>query len=163
PAVTTTAETIPWLSVTRCALVLKPPRERPNAWSSGSVTCAAAGPPNRGGGPGFLFRPGGRDVGAADGCIDAPQLAGDGAGPVQSQPQGVEDAGPSAVLAPAVEAIIDGLPGAVALGGVRPRGAGVQVPEDPIDQRPMVLPRVAGLAVVVAIGEEGCDPLPLGV
>ena len=39
----------------------------------------------------------------------------------------------------------------------------MQVPEDAVDQRAMVLPRATGLAVVVAVREEGCDPLPLDV
>src|SRR5262249_54315207 len=82
---------------------------------------------------------------------------------VQLEQEGVQDSGPGAVFAPAVEAVVDGLPGAVALGGVGPGGAGVQVPEDAVDQGPVVLPGVAGLAVVVAVGKEGRDPPPLGV
>ena len=39
----------------------------------------------------------------------------------------------------------------------------MQVPEDAVDQGAVVLPGVAGLAVVVAIREEGRDPVPLGV
>src|SRR5262249_34062824 len=87
----------------------------------------------------------------------------DAAGPVEAQQQRVEDPRPGAVPAPAVEAIVDGLPGPIALGRVGPRGAGMQVPEDAVDQRAMVVPGMAGPAVVVAIGEEGGDPLPLSV
>src|SRR5207237_10206842 len=75
----------------------------------------------------------------------------------------VQDLGPGAVCTPAVEAIIDSLPGAIARRGIGPRGAGVQVPEDAVDQRPVVLPGATGLTVVVAVGEKGCKPLPLGV
>src|SRR5262245_40614383 len=110
-----------------------------------------------------FFRPGGSGAGAVDGGIDAPQVALDEATLIQEQPQGVEDLGPGAVLAPAVEAVVDGLPGAVAFGRVRPGGAGVQVPEDAVDQRAVVLPRVPCLAVVVALREERLDPLPLRV
>jgi hypothetical protein len=39
----------------------------------------------------------------------------------------------------------------------------MQVPEDAVDQRAMVVPGATGSAVVVAIGEEGGDPLPLGI
>src|SRR5262249_10816870 len=122
PALTHTARTIPWLSQTRWTLVLKPPRDRPSAWSGGSCICAASGPPNCGGCSGFFFRPGGRGVGAVDGAVEAPQVALDDAGAVQGEQQGVEDLGPGAVLAPAVEAVVDGLPGAVASWGVGPGG-----------------------------------------
>jgi hypothetical protein len=39
----------------------------------------------------------------------------------------------------------------------------MQVPEGAVDQRAMVVPGVTGSAVVVAIGEDGGDPLPLGI
>src|SRR5262249_46355077 len=41
--------------------------------------------------------------------------------------------------------------------------AGMQVPEDAIDQRTVVLPRMAGTTLVVAVREERCDPFPLFV
>src|SRR4051794_35858824 len=154
---------IPVLVQIRWVLVPKPPCERPSAWSWGSRRCAAAGPPNSGGGSGFFFRPGGSLVGTNDRGIDAPQVAVDEPGLIELQQQGVEDLGPGAVLAPAVEAVVDGLPGAVARGGVGPGGAGVQVPEDAVDQGPVVLEGAAGLAVVVAVGEGVPDPKPLGV
>jgi hypothetical protein len=52
-------------------------------------------------------------VGAADGAIETPQIAVDAAGLVELEQQGLEDPGPGAVLAPAVETIIDRLPGAI--------------------------------------------------
>src|SRR5436305_1330921 len=163
PAVPHTARRLPWLSQTRWTLVLKPPRDRPSAWSAGSCSCAASGPPSCGRVSGFFFRPGGGGVRPVDGAVEAPQVALDDAALVESEQQGVEDLGPGAVLAPAVEAVVDGLPGAVAARGVGPGGAGVQVPEDAVDQRPVVLPGVAAAAVVVAVGEEAPDALPLGV
>jgi len=47
PAVTWRATMKPCLSQTRWILVLKPPRERPSAWSSGSWTCVYLRPPSR--------------------------------------------------------------------------------------------------------------------
>src|SRR5436305_4185038 len=143
PAVPHTARRLPWLSQTRWTLVLKPPRDRPSAWSAGSCSCAASGPPSCGGLSGFFFRPGSRDVGPVDGAVETPEVTLDDAGSVQLEQQGVEDLGPGAILTPAAEAIVEGLPGAVAARGVRPGGAGVQVPEDAVDQRAMVLPGVA--------------------
>src|SRR5262249_8893149 len=81
----------------------------------------------------------------------------------QAEQQGVEDLGPGAIFTPAVEAVVDGLPGAVAPWGVGPGGAGVQVPEDAVDQRAMVLPGVAAAPGVEAVGEEALDALPLSV
>src|SRR6516165_9405658 len=152
---------MPPLSQTRCVLVPKPPCERPSACPCGSSICVAFGPPSRGTSAGFFFRPGGCGPRAVDGGIDAPQVASDDAATIQPQQQGIEDLGPGAVLAPAVEAVVDGLPGAVTLGGVLPGRAGVQVPEDAVDQRAVVLPRMAGLAVVEAVGEERFHPSPL--
>src|SRR5581483_11659886 len=97
-----------------------------------------------------FFCPGGGRVGAADGAVEAPQVALKDAGLVELTQEGVVNLGPGAVLAPAVEAIVDGLPGAVALGGVGPGSAGVQVPEDAVDEAAVVLPGVAPMAVVIA-------------
>src|SRR4051794_31005503 len=154
---------IPVLVQIRWVLVPKPPCERPSAWSWGSRRCAAAGPPNSGGGSGFFFRPGGSLVGTNDRGIDAPQVAVDEPGLIELQQQGVEDLGPGAVLAPAVEAVVDGLPGAVAFGGVGPGGPGVQMPEDAVDQGAVILPGMARLAALVAVGKERLDLRPLGV
>src|SRR6266545_3302535 len=163
PAVTHTARMIPWLSQTRWTLVLKPPRDRPSAWSGGSSSCVASGPPNCGGCAGLFFRAGGRGMGPVNGAIEAPEVALDDFGLVELEQQGVENLGPGAVLAPAVEAVVDGLPGAVASWRIGPRGTRVQVPEDAVDQGAMVLPGVAAAALVGAVGEEVLDPLPLGV
>jgi len=82
---------------------------------------------------------------------------------VELQQQGVEELGPGAVLAPAVEAVVDGLPRAIALGSVGPGGAGMQVPKYTVNEAPMLLPGMAPMAVVVAVGEEVRNALPLGV
>src|SRR5947199_88132 len=104
-----------------------------------------------------LLRPALLTVGAR------PQVALDDASLIELPQQGVEDVGPGAVLAPAVEAVVDGLPGPVALRGVGPGSAGVQVPEDAVDEAAVVLPGMAAVAVVVAVGEEAGNALPLGV
>src|SRR5579884_3375368 len=106
PAVTQTARIVPLLSQTRLTLVVKPPRERPRPWSAGSVKCVAGGPANSGRGSVFFSRPGGGRVGAAVGGVEAPQVAVDAAGLVEVEQQRVEDLGPGAVLAPAVEAVV---------------------------------------------------------
>jgi hypothetical protein len=90
-----------------------------------------------------FFRPARRSAGTDDGGIDAPQVTIDEAVVIEAEQQGIEDLGPGAVLAPAVEAIIDGLPGSVAFRGIGPRGTRVQVPEDAVDQGAMILPRVS--------------------
>src|SRR5262245_36284693 len=161
PSVTHTARRTPPESQTRWVLVPKPPWERPSACPSGSAICSAFGPPSRGVWSGFFFRPGGGSAGAVDGGIDAPQVALDEAAPIQAEQQGVEDVGPGAILAPAVEAVVNGLPGAVPFGGIWPGGAGVEMPQDAVDQRAVVLPRVAGATVVVAIRDERFNPAPL--
>jgi hypothetical protein len=77
--------------------------------------------------------------------------------------QGGEDLGPGAVEAPAAEAVVDGLPRAVAARDIAPGGAGVQAPEDAIEEAAMRPPRVAFAAVVSQVREEARDALPLPV
>src|SRR5262245_4402462 len=128
---------MPWPSQTRGTFVPNPPCDRPSAWSCGSCACIDSGPPRRGGAADFFSRPGGRPRGADDGRIDEPQVAVDPAGAVQAQEQSVEDGGPRAVLAPAVEPVVGGLPRAVPVGQVGPRRAGVEVPQDAVDDPPV--------------------------
>jgi len=99
-------------------------------------------------------------VGAVDGAIEAPQVAVDEAGLVQVQQQGIEDFGPGAVLAPAVEAVVDGLPRAIALGSVGPGGAGMQVPKYTVNEAPMLLRFLAdhGFALGVPVRVVSTDP-----
>src|SRR5262245_63039123 len=153
----------PWLSQTRWILVPKPPRERPSAWSGGSRICASLRPPNRRGRPAFFFRPGRRPAGADDGAVDAPQVVVELAGVVQFVQQRGDNADPGAVGAPAGEAIGGGLPGAVAFREVAPGSAGMQDPQDAVDDRAMVVERVSRLTVMGAVGQEGLDPSPLFV
>src|SRR5438128_1486031 len=151
PAVTHTARMMPWLSQTRCVLVPKPPRERPSAWSCGSWSCIDSGPHSCGGGSGFFFRPSGGRVGAVDGAVETPQIAVDEARLIELEQQSVKDLGPGAVLTPAVEAVVDGLPGAVTLRRVGPGGASMQVPKDAGNEGAVVLPGLAPAVVVLMV------------
>src|SRR5215207_9717355 len=135
----------PLLSQTRWILVPNPPRERPSAWSGGSCICTCFGPPNRLAPGVFFSRAGGSPAGADDGAIDTPQVVVDLAFLIQFVQQRGDDAGPSAVLAPAGEAMVDGFPRAVTFREVTPGGTGIQNPEDPVDDRTRVVERVTGL------------------
>jgi len=72
-----------------------------------------------------------------------------------------EDPSPSAVVAPASEAAVDGFPGPIALGDVAPGGASVEAPEDPIEDALMILPGSATTVLVGRVREEWGDTLPL--
>ena len=92
--------------------------------------------------------PGGVPAGPDRAAVDAEQVPVDLAGRVEADVEGLEQPAPGAVLAPAVEPLVDGLPGAVGRPGqVTPRGAGVEDPEDAVDDRAMALPGVAGPVV----------------
>lgn len=88
PALRATARGSPWPSVTRCSLVVNPPRLRPRAWSAGS--------------PGGWFFPRARgdamrpDVAA----VDAPELPVDPAGLGQLVLEHGEDAVPQPLTRP---------------------------------------------------------------
>ncbi len=60
-----------------------------------------------------------------------------------------------------LKAFEDRLPGAVAFREVTPRGAGMEDPEDAIDDRTGIAKRVACLAVMSTVWKEGSDPCPL--
>src|SRR6516164_4029767 len=135
PAVTSAASGRPLPSLTRWIFVPKPPRDRPRAWSAGS-------PGGR-----FFFRGPRRCAGGADvGAVDAEQVRVNEPGLVEPQLQPLQDAVEQAALAQLVEAVVDGLPGAVALGQVAPGGAGVQPPEHAVEHQAVVLPLAARLA-----------------
>lgn len=72
-----------------------------------------------------------------------------------------EDPSPGAVFPPASEAAVDGFPGAIALGDVTPRGAGVEAPQDAVEEALMILPGPATTALVRRVREERGDALPL--
>jgi hypothetical protein len=80
---------------------------------------------------------------------------------VEMVEQGGEHLGPRAIPTPAVEAVVDGLPRAIARGNVAPGGAGVQAPEETVEQAAVRLPRVPALAVVMQVRKETRDAFPL--
>jgi hypothetical protein len=113
--------------------VPKPPRERPRAWAAGS--------------PSTFFCGAGRSAAAPDGtAVDAPQVPVDAALRVQAHLEGLQEEVESARFAEGVEAVVDGLPLAVAFGQVAPGGAGVQSPEDAVEDGAVVLPLAASAA-----------------
>src|SRR4051812_43481099 len=152
---------MPWLSHSRWTFVPKPPWERPNAWFAGSSSCAAGGPPSRRGESAFFFCPGRCAAGPDDGGVHTPQVATQVAVPVEVVQEFGKDGGPGAVLAPLVEAVVDGLPGAVAFGDVAPGSAGVQDPQDAVEGAVVRQPGVALTAVVRAVGQQRGEALPL--
>jgi hypothetical protein len=121
------------------------------------------GPSRRGRSEGFFFRPSGRSRGTDDGRIDQPQVTVDQSRFVQAEQQDIEDGGPGAILTPEVEAVVNGLPGAIAFGQIAPGGAGMQMPENAVDHPAMVSPRVSGVVIVVGIGKERSNARPLRV
>jgi hypothetical protein len=80
---------------------------------------------------------------------------------VQFVQQRGDDTNPGAVLSPRVEAVEHGLPRPIAFGEITPRGAGVQDPEDTIDDEALIVRRSPGLAVMGRVREQGGDPSPL--
>ena len=151
----------PWLSQTRWIFVPNPPRERPNAWSDGSCSCVAFDPPNRRGPPGFFFRPRRRTTGSNDRAIDTPKVVVDLTPVVEFVQERGGDADPGAVLTPPIEGREDRLPGAVTLGEITPGGAGMEDPEDAINDRPGIVEGVACAAAMSPVRQEGRDPSPL--
>src|SRR5262245_16584017 len=151
PGVTSTPSPWPAPSQTRCTLVPYPPCDRPRAWSAGSPGLPWGG---------FSPGPGGGPVGADDGAVDAEEVPVDAAAGLGPGLEVVEDPAPQAALAPAVEAGVDGLPGAEKLRQVAPGRAGAEDPEDAVDHEPVVLRRpsrpLSGL-------EQGPQDLPLRV
>src|SRR3954452_4699275 len=90
-----------------------------------------------------FFRPRRRSAGPNDGAIDTPEVVVNLPSVVQFSQQRGDDAGPGAVLAPTVEAREDRLPGAIAFREIAPRGAGMEDPEDAIDDWTGIIERVA--------------------
>jgi hypothetical protein len=111
----------------------------------------------------LLFRAGGGATGADHRGIDEPQVVAETAAPLQVFQQVGEDLGPGAVLAPAAEAAVDGFPGAVGFGDVPPRGAGVQAPQDAVEEAVMIFQGPTAAAVVRRVGEERRDAFPVGI
>lgn len=71
-----------------------------------------------------------------------------------------DDAVERAVGAPASEALVDGLPGAEALGHVPPLGTGLHDPEHTVEHEPVVFPLASGPFGTL---EEVGDAYPLTV
>ncbi len=95
------------------------------------------------------------------GAVDAEQVGVDQPGLVQPQLQPLDDAVEQPALTHLVEAVVNGLPGAVALGQVALGGAGVQPPEDTVEHQAVVLPLSPALAW--AGWEKVAQLRPLGV
>src|SRR5947209_1943873 len=151
----------PWPSDTKWALVVNPPRERPSAWSGGSCICASLRPPNRHELLPLFPPSGGRPTGTDNSAVDTPEVVVDPLLVIPFVQQRGDDPDPGAVLPPPVEALEDRLPGAVAFREVAPRGAGMEDPEDAVDDRTRLIKRVARRAVMSPVRQEGRDPVPL--
>jgi hypothetical protein len=108
----------------------------------------------------FFPGPGGGLVGTHDGAVDAEQIPVDTSVGLGAGLEVSEDAVPQAVLAPGVEARVDGFPGSEKLRQVAPGGAGVQNPEDAVDHQSVVL---GWSSRPVAGWEEGAQDVPLGI
>ena len=108
-----------------------------------------------------FFRPRRRLAGPDDGAIDTPEVVIDLPLVVQFVQQRGDDTAPSAVRPPPVEAPEDRLPGTVTFREVTPWGAGMEDPEDAIDDRSKIVKGMACLAVMSTVRQEGRDPRPL--
>src|SRR5690242_7812609 len=151
----------PWLSVARWIFVVKPPRDRPNAWSAGSCICADFGPPSRRGSLAPFSGPGRRTAGPDDGGIDTPEVVIDLTSVIEFVQERGDDPDPGAIRPPAVEALIDRLPGAIALRQVAPRGAGMEDPQDAVDDGTGITEGTTGPTAMRPVRQEGSDPSPL--
>jgi hypothetical protein len=80
---------------------------------------------------------------------------------VQFVQQRGDDPNPGAVLAPGVETVEHGLPSSVAFGEITPRRAGVQDPEDTVDDEALVVCRSPRLTVMGRVREQTGNPSPL--
>ncbi len=148
PGVTTKASGRQRPSAARWIFVVRPPRDRPRAWSCGSP----AGAP--------LTGPGGVLVGADDCGVD-------GDDPVQVAfgvglgEQGGEDAVPCAVDRPHPQPAVGALPRAETLGQVHPRRAGAVLERDRVDHLPVITPPPTPPRGPVR--QQRLDPRPLRV
>src|SRR5437763_13396471 len=94
---------------------------------------AGLGPPRCGASVGFFFRSAGSAATTNDGGIDKPQPVAQSAVAFLLLQEAGQDAGPGAIASPTPKASIDALPRAIAFWDVTPGGAGVQTPEDTIE------------------------------
>src|SRR3954451_278505 len=110
---------------------------------------------------GIFFRPGRRTTGPNDRAIDTPEVVVDLATVVELVQERGGDAAPGAVLTPPIEGREDRLPGAVAVGEIAPRGAGMEDPEDAINDRTGIVEGMACAAMMCPVRQVGRDPSPL--
>src|SRR5262249_3419134 len=94
----------------------------------------------------FFRGSGSRPAGADGGAIDAPQVEVDESLLVQLPLERLQDAVEQTAATHLGEAVVDRLPVAVALGQITPGGAGVQPPEDAVEDGAIVLPLAAPAA-----------------
>src|SRR5215203_4770488 len=141
-------------STARWSLQLSPPRERPRAWSAGSVST----PPGSSRCRSPLAGPSSVLVSAHHGGVDA-DLPGDQPARVRLGLQGGEDPPPGAVALPAPKQPVHHLPRAIAGGHVPPWPAGPGPPADPVDQLPLAPRRWP--ARLLALGQQRLQPGPL--
>src|SRR6201987_1006269 len=82
---------------------------------------------------GMVFGPRCGPAGPDHGRIDEPKVVTQAAPLLQGVEQGGKDLRPGAVAAPSSEAAVDGFPRAIDFRDVSPGGAGVEAPEDTIE------------------------------
>jgi hypothetical protein len=87
-------------------------------------------------------------VRADDSSIQRPLLPINGALRVKFDLEGLQDAIPGASAPPPGIPVVDRFPFAIPFWNIRPRGTGMQPPEDTIDNGPMRVPRMADLAII---------------
>jgi hypothetical protein len=126
--------------------VVKPPRLRPSAssalaWHLPLLGCLGLGFGGGAAGSGRVL------VGTHHGAVHRKYLPLDLALGIRLCLERLQDPFPDPGTTPAHQAVVTGLPGAIPVGEIPPRGAGAQAPEDPIDHLTMVFVRMAWLAV----------------
>ena len=97
-----------------------------------------------------------RPAGPDRGAVDAEQIPVHLAGGVEPHMKGFEQPSPGAVLSPAAEPLVDRLPGAIGRPGqVTPGGAGVENPEDAVDDPAVPFPGVARSGIAGQVRLDG--------
>src|SRR5262249_51371706 len=109
----------------------------------------------------MFLRPRGRTAGANDRGIDQPEVVAQAAALFQVFQQMREDLGPGTITAPTAEAAVDGLPRAIPIGDVPPGSAGMEAPQNAVNDAVVILPRTAAPTVVSPMRKESRDALPL--
>jgi hypothetical protein len=81
--------------------------------------------------------------------------------PFQVVKQMREEFSPRSILPPAIEAVINGLPGAIAFGDIPPRSSRMQNPENAVEEAMMRKPGMPFAPMMSGVGQEGLQPFPL--